>query len=70
MKYLDVIKENIHPLFKHTTKISNSYICQINSPLLSFQRKLEFKTILTEYIIHDSSIYTSDSHWKVNQFIQ
>ena len=23
---VDAVKENIHPLFKHTTKISNSYI--------------------------------------------
>ena len=23
---VDVIKENIHPLFKHTIKISNSYV--------------------------------------------
>ena len=64
---LDVIKENIHPLFKHATKIINSDIWLI--PSLSFQRKLKLKTILTEYIIHDSSIHTSDSHWEVNQFM-
>ena len=37
---------------------------------LIYPRKLELKTILTKYIIHDSSIYTSDSHWEVNQLMQ
>ena len=62
---VDVIKENIHPLFKRTTRISNWIFGKIT--LLRYHFKLELKTSLTEYIIHDSSIYTSDSHWQVNQ---
>ena len=65
---VDVIKENFHPLFKHATKL----IIWIFGKLarLRYHFKLELKTILTEYIIHDSSIYKSDSHWVVNQFMQ
>ena len=43
---------------------------QLDLVILYEEENLELKTILTEYIIYDSSIYTSDSHWEVNQFIQ